>query len=224
MSQYTEQDRAIALIGIYQVAKLVNDLATNGKMDEQAFQISLRSLFIDNPESTLDVFGGEAEGIQLGVRTLLSQMGASGADEMRNLEITRYTLNLILLERSLTNSEGALDKIARVLETAKTQQAHFGEWHENVLASIARAYTENVSNLTPRIMVKGQHGHLQNPQNANKIRALLLAGIRAALLWRQVGGSRWGLLWSRKKYLRAAQALYRANAHDNDQGFFKPKQ
>ncbi|MDY0137219.1 MAG: high frequency lysogenization protein HflD [Thiomicrospira sp.] len=224
MSQYTEQDRAIALIGIYQVAKLVNDLATNGKMDEQAFQISLKSLFIDNPESTLDVFGGEAEGIQLGVRTLLSQMGASGADEMRNLEITRYTLNLILLERSLTNSEGALDKIARVLETAKTQQAHFGEWHENVLASIARAYTENVSNLTPRIMVKGQHGHLQNPQNANKIRALLLAGIRAALLWRQVGGSRWGLLWSRKKYLRAAQALYRPNAHDNDQGFFQPKQ
>lgn len=223
MSHYTDQDKAIALIGIYQVAKLVNDLATTGKVDEQAYQTSLASLFVENPESTLDVFGGNAEGIQLGVRTLLSQMGGSGADEMRNLEITRYTLNLILLERSLTKEDGALGKIARILETAKNQQGHFRNWHENVIASLARAYTDNVSNLSPRIMVKGQHGHLQNPQNANKIRALLLAGIRAALLWRQVGGSRWGLLWSRKKYLRSAQSLYRPNEQEKTDRFFNPK-
>lgn len=223
MSHYTDQDKATALIGIYQVAKLVNDLATTGKVDEQAYQTSLASLFVENPESTLDVFGGNAEGIQLGVRTLLSQMGGSGADEMRNLEITRYTLNLILLERSLTKEDGALGKIARILETAKNQQGHFGNWHENVIASLARAYTDNVSNLSPRIMVKGQHGHLQNPQNANKIRALLLAGIRAALLWRQVGGSRWGLLWSRKKYLRSAQSLYRPNEQEKTDRFFNPK-
>ena len=209
MSNYNEQDRALALIGIYQASKLVYDLATTGKVDELAYQTCINSLFIDNPASTLAVYGNEVNNIQVGVKTLLSQMGSSDAEEVRNLEITRYALNLILLERSLIKEDGALGKIAKTLETAKSQRAHFDDWHENVIASIARAYTENVSQLNPRIMVKGQHGHLQKPQNANKIRALLLAGIRSALLWRQVGGSRWGLLWNRKKYLYSAQALYR---------------
>ena len=63
-------------------------------------------------------------------------------------------------------------------------------------------------------MVNGHGGHLQNPRVANKIRALLLAGIRATLLWYQVGGSRWGLLWSRKKYLQSAQGLHRPSNDD----------
>lgn len=221
MSNYTDQDRSIALTGIYQTAKLVFDLATTGKLDEQAYQTSINSLFVDNPSSTLDVYGNDAKNIQVGVKTLLSQMGATDAEEIRNLEVTRYALNLILLERSLAKDNSALDKVANTLDTARNQRAHFDDWHENVIASIARAYTENVSQLSPRIMVKGQHGHLQKPQNANKIRALLLAGIRSAMLWRQVGGTRWGLLWNRKKYLQNAQALYRSN-HSSDQNRFKP--
>jgi high frequency lysogenization protein len=221
MSTYTDQDRTLALIGIYQVSKLVFDLATTGKLDETAYRTAINSLFVENPNNTLDVYGDDVMHIQVGTRTLLSQMGSSDAEDMRNIEITRYALSLILLERSLIKQDGALDKIARTLETAKTQRSHFGDWHENVMASIARAYTENVSNLNPRIMVKGQHGHLQNPQNANKIRALLLAGIRSALLWRQVGGSRWGLIWSRKKYLRSAQALYRPTTKDSNVSLFR---
>lgn len=221
MSNYTDQDRTLALIGIYQVSKLVFDLATTGKMDEKAFHTSINTLFAENPSSTLDVYGDDVMNIQLGVRTLLSQMGSSDSEEMRNIEITRYALSLIILERNIIKEEGVLDKIAHTLETAKNQRAHFGEWHENVTASIARAYTDNVSTLNPRIMVKGQHGHLQNPHNANKIRALLLAGIRSALLWRQVGGSRWGLLWSRKKYLRSAQALNRATPRDPNESLFR---
>jgi high frequency lysogenization protein len=43
---------------------------------------------------------------------------------------------------------------------------------------------------------------------ANRIRACLLAGVRAARLWRQVGGSRWQLIFSRGRYLNAIdQAL-----------------
>ena len=35
------------------------------------------------------------------------------------------------------------------------------------------------------------------PQNADLIRALLLAGIRAAFVWRQSGGARWKLIFQR---------------------------
>jgi len=36
---------------------------------------------------------------------------------------------------------------------------------------------------------------------------LLLAGIRAALLWSQAGGTRWKLLFERGKMQREAEAL-----------------
>lgn len=205
MSNYTYHDRTLALAGIYQVSKLIYDLATKGKYDETAYQASINSTFNTNPANTLDVFGN-LEGIKLGLNTLLGQMGSDKAVEMRNIEITRYALSLVLLERSLAKTDN-LRKIARVLETAETQRKHFSDFHENVIASLARAYTENLSVLKPLIMVKGQHGHLQNPQNANKIRALLLAGIRSTLLWRQVGGTRWQLLLSRKRYLTEAERL-----------------
>ncbi|WP_178863945.1 high frequency lysogenization protein HflD [Thiomicrorhabdus cannonii] len=209
MAHYSDQDRAIGLIGIYQAAQMVYDLATTGKTDETAFKATLNSLFCDQPENTLAVFGGQADNIQVGVRTLLAQMSSDMAVQNRNVEVTRYVLSMIILEKKLSQLGDKMNRIFSMLETSKAQQQHFGELHENVIASLARTYTENVSDVHPRVMVNGKHGHLQNPAIANKIRALLLAGIRASTLWRQVGGSRWGLIWSRKKYLRAAQSLLR---------------
>lgn len=207
MAEFSQRDRTIALVGIYQAAQLVHTLATTGQADENAFHTCIQSLFCENPDDTLDVYGGELENIQVGVHTLLAQMQADSAEQMRNIEITRYVLGIMILESKLVKLDEPLDKIWNILETAKSQQAHFGEEHENVIASLARAYTENVSNVNPRIMVNGQHGHLQNARVANKIRALLLAGIRSSMLWHQVGGTRWNLIWSRKKYMNEALTL-----------------
>jgi high frequency lysogenization protein len=216
MSEYTQQDRTLALIGIYQVSQLIYDLATTGKADETAYHTCIQSLFCNNPSNTLEVYGGDIANIQVGVKTLLRQMTSEQAMQQRNVEITRYVLSLIILQKKLLELGEPLQIISKILETAESQQAHFGEEHDNVIASIARAYSENVSPVRPKVMVNGQHGHLQNPRIANKIRALLLAGIRSALLWNQVGGSRWGLIWSRKKYLHGALALQQKNNDDSD--------
>lgn len=222
MANYTDHDRSLALVGIYQVARLVYDIATTGKFNEDAYQTVINSVFNQNPSSTLDVYGDNLANLQLGVKTLISQMGLANAPETRNMEITRYALSVILLERSLMKTEDGLQKISRVLEVASSQREHFGATHENVIASLARAYTENLSNLSPRIMVRGQHHHLQNPSNASKIRALLLAGVRSAMLWRQVGGTRWGLFFRRKAYMQEVAKLYRPD-NDQDNRFFRPK-
>lgn len=215
MSEYTQQDRTIALIGMYQSAQLVYELATTGKVDDLAYKACINSLFVDNPDTTMDVYGNVFQ-IQTGVNTLLAQMSSDQAVQNRNIEITRYVLSQMILAKKIKDSNEILGSIFNVLETAKAQTEQFGELHENVIATIARAYSENISNLAPKIMVNGHGGHLQNPRIANKIRALLLAGIRAALLWYQVGGTRWGLLWSRKKYLRTAQSLHRPDNDDSD--------
>lgn len=209
MTQYTQQDKTLALVGIYQVAQQIYQLATTGTTDDLAFQTSIDSLFCENPEDTLDVFGGDITHLQLGIHTLLAQMQATQADAQRNIEITKYVLSLMILEKNISKSSGTLAKVSQVIESARNQRSHFGNYHENVIATLARAYSENISPINPRIMVNGQHGHLQNPKTANKIRALLLAGIRATLLWSQVGGTRWGLIWHRKRYLQSTQALHR---------------
>jgi high frequency lysogenization protein len=58
--------------------------------------------------------------------------------------------------------------------------------------------------------VHGDMRFLQQPSNAAKIRALLLAGIRSARLWRQLGGHRWQLVFSRGKLLKELYQLMRS--------------
>ncbi len=58
-------------------------------------------------------------------------------------------------------------------------------------------------------MVKGEEKFLSQTNNANKIRALLLSGIRSAVLWRQVGGNRWQLLLKRKYFVSEANRILR---------------
>ncbi|MDF9756244.1 CII-binding regulator of phage lambda lysogenization HflD [Pseudomonas hunanensis] len=70
-------------------------------------------------------------------------------------------------------------------------------------------YQDTLSTLRQRIQVHGDMRFLQQASNASKIRALLLAGIRAARLWRQLGGHRWQLVFSRRKLLNELYGMMR---------------
>lgn len=201
---YQDQDRMLAFAGIYQAAALVHQLATQGKSDTEALTASLSSLFVENPETTEAVYGNLA-GLRLGMRTLKSQMnGSTAPNEQRNMQLTQYVIGMIALENKLSKDPELVDRLFKKLSVPESQRKHFGLLHDNTLAGIALIYTDVVSQLHPKIMVKGSHGHLTQPAIANRIRALLLAGIRSAFLWKQVGGSRWQLLFKRGNYLRAA--------------------
>jgi high frequency lysogenization protein len=79
--------------------------------------------------------------------------------------------------------------------------------HPRLVEKLAEIYSQTLSTLSPRILVNGEHGHLSNPLIAAKVRAALLAGIRAAFLWRQLGGRRWQLLLQRRRIIGAARVL-----------------
>jgi len=200
---HTDQDRTLAFAGIYQAARQVHDLAAHGKRHDKYFEVSLNSLLVTDPDSTLDVFGGELEKLHLGLETMVSQMLGSN----RNLYITQYALGMVILAKKLLADSERLNRISDVIETARRQKAHFGELNQQVVETLSRAYKENISSLSPRILVKGMPAYLQDETNAARIRALLLAGIRAAILWYQTGGNRWQLIWKRRAYLKTAQQL-----------------
>jgi high frequency lysogenization protein len=72
---------------------------------------------------------------------------------------------------------------------------------------IATLYSNTISKMTPRIVVNGKPQHLQVPRTVNWIRTLLFSGLRSAVLWRQMGGGRFSLMFGRKKMLEEAQTL-----------------
>jgi high frequency lysogenization protein len=81
---------------------------------------------------------------------------------------------------------------------AAQQAEHFSSTHDNVISNLGTLYTETLSTFRFRIQVNGDYNYLQQQRIANQIRSLLLAAIRSAMLWRQVGGNRLQLLFYRK--------------------------
>ena len=199
-----ERDRCIALAGLFQAARLAADVAHRGIAEAAPLEASVHSLFQVDAETTESVFGG-VRGVELGLATLLRQL--DGGKEQRDLEVTRYAVALLHLERKLAKDPAMLGRIAEGLEQATGNLRHFPMLHANTLARLADIYSGTISTLRPRIMVRGNPVHLQNPDNANRIRTLLLAGIRAARLWRQRGGNRLQLLLQRRRLLETARSL-----------------
>ena len=88
------------------------------------------------------------------------------------------------------------------------QQADiFDPTHDNVIASLADIYTGTISTFSFRIQVNGDYQYLQQARIGNQIRVLLFAGIRSAILWRQLGGSRLQIIIKRKKIIESTDWL-----------------
>ena len=200
---YDVRDRTLAFAGIYQAASLVQQIARRGLVDSAAMEASIHSLFQIDAESVSDVFGG-MEGVTLGLRQLYRQLGG---ENKRDNELTGYLLGLIQLERKLMRQPHRVQELQSGIQATKAKLTHFPELHGNILAALAELYLTNISSMQPRIMVNGEPVYLQNPDNVNKIRSLLLAGIRSAILWRQTGGRRRQLLFNRNVYLSQAKQL-----------------
>lgn len=206
---YTEQDKLIALAGIYQAALCVKQVARQGSVDTDAMEPCIFSLFQTNAESVAEIFAPPGS-LSTGARELVDQLTGG---QRRELELTRYVISLLKLERVLAKRSEMVATIGEGIEQAQTKLEHFPMLHPNLLAHLADVYSRTVSQLQPRIMVQGDPRVLQIPDNQNRIRALLLAGIRAAWLWRQVGGSRWNILLGRKKLLASAREYLRLSQH-----------
>lgn len=199
----TLNDRTLALGGIFMAVSLVQQIARKGMADSQQMEDALRTLFISDPQTTLEVYGGKAQ-IEAGLRALILNLSQS---EAHNVELLRYVITLLHLERHLAKRKDLLNTIEQGLEQAQQQMEHFPLLHANILARLADTYSHTLSTLSPRIMVQGDGGFLNQPDNVNKVRALLLAAIRSTVLWRQSGGSRWQFIFRRKTFIEAAKRL-----------------
>ncbi|GFO72641.1 high frequency lysogenization protein [Bathymodiolus japonicus methanotrophic gill symbiont] len=195
MSFKTITYQTIALAGIAQATYLVQQLATTGKADKNVIQASLGSLLALDPENPVDIYGG-LSGVKLGLEQLQMQFKTHSVP---NPEVARYAASLVFLETGFSANQAMLKTVRDKLKVAQAQSEHFGLMHENVIANLADIYHSTISTMSPRIMVNGDQTYLSSPDVINKIRALLLSGIRSAMLWKQCGGSRWRFIFFRQK-------------------------
>ena len=197
----TDHDRAIALAGVMQAVDLVRNIARRGQANADDTTTCLTSLIQIDATSSAAIYGGIAR-LRTGLRLLEQQI-----DHPRDMELTRYAVALLGLERKLARRPELLAAIRAGIEEVIRNLPHFPVDHGNTIARFADLYLNSLSTLSPRIMVSGDPVHLNNSDNANRIRALLLAGVRAAILWRQSGGTRLTLLLRRNPLLRETRRL-----------------
>lgn len=204
------QQRILALAGMFQAARLVQQLARQGRADPVAFRASVESVLALDAPSVADVYGG-ADGVRTGLELLRDKLG--GAADANDLETAKYVVAMMQLEAALRRQPEVNEAIRRGIETVKSQMEFFeppddDSVHPRLVDKLAELYTQTLSTLSPRIMVSGEQGYLASPHIAAAVRAALFAGIRSAVLWRQLGGTRWQLLLARRRLAgEAAQWL-----------------
>jgi high frequency lysogenization protein len=196
------ENQTLALAGMFQAATLVDELALHGNSEPSEFNCSVDSLFTIEAETTRDALG-DIGCLTRGFGAMVSYLGGENLAPGRN--IAYYLLSMLKLATQIMRDEKLSEALLKGLHDIESNRVNFDMSRASVINKIGGLYQDCISDLNPRIIVRGEQNYLRNSDNAARIRALLLAGIRAAVLWQQLGGNRWSLFWSRKKYVTSAK-------------------
>lgn len=211
----TIENKVLALAGIFQSARLVQRIAQTNTVIQLPFAASIHSILVTDADSTTDVFAmksmSDTSPVQLGLEAVRDKLG--GDTDADDFEVARYVIGMIQLARKLNSNNDLMEKLSNGVDEIVRDYPESIEFSESeevdseVIKRIAEVYTDTISNLSPKIIVNGDESVLKSELAAAKIRATLMAGIRAAHLWWQLGGRRWQVLFKRKQFSEAAERL-----------------
>jgi high frequency lysogenization protein len=200
------EQRTLALAGVAQAARIVDLAAKTGSWPTPFVEASIHSLFCFEPEAVDSVFG-TPQGIRLGLEQLSACLSLSQDESVA--QTLRYTLAMLQLEKRFAKRDDLLSIVHTRLKHAAYSADNFSNNINTINSNIASIYQDTLSTLSYRIKVTGSAQHLNSPHVADLVRALLLCGVRAAFLWRQLGGSRLKLMLSRGEIRDTAARLAR---------------
>lgn len=196
------KDRVLALAGLLQAITAVRQIAHEGRADADLVQPCIDSVFRLDAENVEAVYGG-AQLLKPGLECLLRQINGQG----RDLAISRMAATVLQLERQMMRQPRMLEALRQGIESTERQREHFGGDHTSVSQRLADIYADTLSQLKPRVMVQGNPLQLAQSAVVAQIRAALLAAVRSAVLWRQLGGSYWDFALRRGAMTRIAKDL-----------------
>ncbi len=202
--QYSLSTQIIALAALCQALKLVQQVARSSELDKDALSLILQSVAVIDAERPLQIYGDDAANLQDGFKLIVDQLGDK---PQKDVELTRYIVGVLALERRLAKTPANLARLGDKLQHLQRQLQHFSVLDDNMLANLADIYSDCISSLGGRIQIYGQPELLKQPAVQHKVRALLLSAVRAAVLWRQAGGSRLNFIFKRRKLVEQARQM-----------------
>jgi high frequency lysogenization protein len=200
------KNRTIALAGVCQAAYFANELASTGKIrDKNGLEASLNSLYVIDCDDISEIYGFDMGNLSTGLKTLNYAFNR----DPDYITVLKYSLTLLTLERKLNKRFDYLEKIQKSILDSRTLQLADEPFNNAVLTKLANTYSSTVSLLQPRIILNGKPEYLKQAVITEKIRSVLLAGIRSAVLWTQMGGTQWQLLFKRSTFIDISTDLKR---------------
>jgi len=198
------KERTMALAGIFQATELVRQAANHGTWSGYAADTCLDSLLAIEADTVEEIYG-DASNLRLGAETLVSVLQG----DRRHMESMGYAVSIMQLENNFRKKTKMQSQIGLELQSITTldEGLELHEIRDLQAQKIADLYTRTISTLSPRIVINGRPQHLQVDRTVSWIRTLLFSGLRSAVLWRQMGGGRFSLMFGRKKMLEQAQTL-----------------
>lgn len=194
------RERVLALAGLAQALKQVRRIADTGQADAAVLETALDSVFRLDAESPEAVYG-DVRALAPGLRLLHGYLSSRGDDEL----LPRLALSVAQLERRFVRNHAMAQRVHHGILAAEPAAQRLGRTHPEVLAALGSLYAETVSHLRPRVLVQGNPHYLAQADIVAEIRAVLLAALRSAVLWRQMDGSLWDFLLRRRPLLAAVE-------------------
>lgn len=194
-------DRVVALAGMLQALAQVRRVADTGEANERVLTTCIESLFRFDAPSTAAVYDG-LENVRPGLLLLRDYLGGKLGDEA----VPKLGMSVLQLERRFVRDDEMVARVRRGLEASLPAAERDGVTHPEVLLSLGNLYAQTLSLVRPRVMVQGNPHYLGQPGVVAEVRALLLAAVRSAVLWRQRGGTLWDFALQRRAMSAAVDA------------------
>ena len=200
------ENQNIALSAVAQCAALVHELAIGKEIRQSQLAGAINPLLILNPESVEQVYPN-LESLSLGFSTIQSILRSNRIKQ--NSQIRRYIAEILILRKSLSQNmimqsvvRAGLSNLEPIrpslIDCMQTNQQEINEQNQK-FEEISSLYRKTLSTLKHRIRVAGKVQFLKNEIVSNKIRGLLFAGVRSAVLWHQLNGRYWRLFVYNKR-------------------------
>lgn len=198
------EQQTLALASVFQSALLISQIAEGEAINQAACDASVDSIFTLEAPTTEAIYG-QGEGLIPGLKTMVGYLG--GDEKFHRQKLPYYVLSMLKLEKKLRQQLNMAEEIHQGLLQIQQQVGDFALSESARLHKIDLLYQDTLSQIKPRIIVQGDQTILTQSDHTSRIRSLLFAGLRAAVLWQQKGGSRWKLVFSRKRYLQQARSF-----------------
>lgn len=201
MSQNTSMStRVLALAGLVQALAQVRRVADTGQANAAILTTAMDSVFrIDAP--TPDAVYGDVEALRPGLTLLRDYFGTTQRDD----QLPRLVLAVMQLERRFVRDGEMGQRVQAGIRAQAGNAERLGSSHPDVMSALGALYAETLSHLRPRVLVQGNPHYLGQATVVAEVRAVLLAAVRSAVLWRQCGGSLWDFLLRRRQLLEAVK-------------------